>query len=147
MKVAIGCDHHGVALKDELVQELTAAGHELFDVGTDSDTSVDYPDIAGSVSRRVRDGQSERGILICGSGIGMSIAANKHDGIRAAVCTDAETAELCRRHNDTNVVCLSGKSVAPNVNKQIVKTWIESPFDGGRHQRRVDKVTEIENGA
>ena len=103
MKVAIGCDHHGVALKDQLIKRLTDEGHEVFDAGTNTDDAVDYPDIAGAVSRRVRDGESDRGILICGSGIGMSIAANKHDGVRAAVCMDVETAELCRRHNDTNL--------------------------------------------
>ena len=143
MKVAIGCDHHGVTLKDQLIKRLTDEGHEIFDAGTNTDEAVDYPDIAGAVSRRVRDGQSDRGILICGSGIGMSIAANKHDGVRAAVCTDLETAELCRRHNNTNVVCLSGK-IDVGLNEKIVATWLDSPFDGGRHQRRVDKLSEIE---
>jgi len=144
MKVAIGCDHHGVDLKVRLIKRLTEQGHEVFDAGTNSDAAVDYPDIASTVGRRIRDGQSDRGILICGSAVGMSIAANKHAGVRAAVCTDLETAELSRRHNDANVVCLSGKRIAPSLNEQIVSTWIETPFDGGRHKRRVDKISAIE---
>ena len=144
MKVAIGCDHHGVEIKNRLIKHLTDQGHEVFDAGTNSSDAVDYPDIADAVGRQVRDGQSERGILICGSAIGMSIAANKHAGVRAAVCTDLEAAELSRRHNDANVVCLSGKRIDQDLNEQIVRTWMETPFDGGRHKRRVDKITAIE---
>ncbi len=144
MNVAIGCDHHGVAIKAELIKHLTDDGHVVFDAGTNSDDAVDYPDIAVAVSRRVRDGQSDRGILICGSGIGMAIAANKHDGVRAADCTDLVAAEFSRRHNDTNVLCLSGDVVDIDSNLRIVNTWMTMAFDGGRHQRRVDKIMAIE---
>ncbi len=145
MKFAIGCDHHGVAVKTQLIQQLRNLGHEVKDAGTMDDEPVDYPDIAINVSRLVSGGSVDRGILICGTGIGMAIAANKHNGVRAAVCNDRETAEISRRHNDTNILCLSGDRAAVNETEQIVNVWISTPFDGGRHQRRIEKISRLDD--
>jgi len=142
--IAIGCDHGGVELKDFLVGYLRAKGAEVCDVGTQGRDSVDYPDYGREVSQRVSDGQAERGVLICTSGIGMSIVANKFPGVRAALVADVEGARMSREHNDANILVLSGAKTASTLAQQIVDTWLAAPFAGGRHQRRVDKITQIE---
>lgn len=144
MRVALGSDHRGVEQRVPLRALLEQRGHEVVDLGTNSSESVDYPDIAALVARRVANGEADRGLLICGTGIGMSIAANKVHGIRAAVCRLPEAAEMSRRHNDANVLCLSG-AVAPADNATILAKWLETPFEGGRHQRRVDKISDLES--
>ena len=144
MRIAIGSDHRGVATKAHLVQQLKSDGHEIDDVGPEDDQRVDYPDFASAVGRRVSTGTAERGILICGSGIGMAIAANKVQGVRAAVCYDEQTARLSREHNDANVLCLSGDLVEADTNTAVAKVWLETEFEGGRHGRRVAKIGELE---
>ena len=144
MKIQIGGDHHGVELKAELIATLTERGHEVVNVGSNVMEPVDYPDIAAKVSRAVASGEADRGILICGSGVGMSIAANKTDGIRAVAVYDTTTAELSRRHNDANVLCLSGDFVTNSENQNIVDIWLKTGFEGGRHQRRVNKIRQME---
>jgi ribose 5-phosphate isomerase B len=126
---------------------LQQAGHEVFDEGTHDSHSVDYPDYASAVCRKVAQGAVERGILICGTGIGMCITANKFPGVRAATCHDEVTAELSRRHNDTNVLCLSGDALSDSLMDRVVKLWIETPFEGGRHARRIERIAEIEREA
>ena len=143
MRIAVGSDHHGVTLRAELKAQLEAAGHEVVDVGTHGTDSVDYPDIAANVAEQVSQGEADRGLLICGSGIGMSIAANKFASVRAAVCREENAAEMSRRHNDANVLCLSdGVSVEQNL--EIVNIWMTTDFEGGRHQRRVEKIRALE---
>lgn len=140
MRIAIGADHAGYILKDHLQARLAEAGHELRDFGAHSADSVDYPDFAAEVARAVADGSAERGILVCGSGIGMAIAANRHRGIRAAACADLYSARLCREHNDANVLTLGSRIVAPPLAEAIVDLFLATPFAGGRHQRRVAKL-------
>ncbi len=142
--IAIGSDHGGVELKDYLVGFLCSRGLEVRDFGTQGLESVDYPDFSREVSLRVAQGDAERGILICTSGIGMSIAANKFPGVRAALVTDLDGARTSREHNDANILVLSGAKTERPVAQEIVKTWLETPFAGGRHQRRVEKITQIE---
>ena len=120
-------------------------GHELLDIGADGAESVDYPDYAYEVSRRVGAGEMDRGILICGTGIGMCMAANKVRGVRAAPCQDVLTAELSRRHNDANVLCLSADLVGEDQMMNMIRIWLDTPFDGGRHARRVEKIAKIES--
>lgn len=144
MRIAIGNDHRGYGLKERLLLLLADAGHDLKDVGSDSDDRVDYPDFAALVGDLVRQEKVDRGILICGSGIGMCIAANKVAGVRAANCNDEVGAEMSRRHNDANVLCLSADMLGDGAVDRIVNTWIQTDFEGGRHQRRVDKITESE---
>jgi ribose 5-phosphate isomerase B len=144
MKIALGSDHRGFTLKQQLQQWLQHRGHEVIDEGTSDDRSVDYTDFAEQVCCRVVQGEVERGILICGTGIGMSITANKFPGIRAATCGDEQTAGICRRHNDVNVLCLSGDTLVLPQAQRIVDVWIDTPFEGGRHQRRIDKIGAIE---
>lgn len=146
MRIAVGSDHRGVAMKTKVVHLLHQLGHEIVDVGVENDHSVDYPDIAAEVSRKVSKKEVDRGILICGTGIGMSIVANKFPGVRAAPCHDSVTAELSRRHNDLNVLCLSGDILGERLVDRLVETWLGTEFEGGRHQRRVDKVKAIERG-
>ena len=126
---------------------LNQLGHETVDVGTNSDESVDYPDIAKRVGQQVSDGEVERGILICGTGIGMAITANKYANVRAATCHDEITAEMSRRHNDVNVLCLSGDMLGQRSIDQLVQLWITTEFEGGRHERRIDKISDLENHA
>ena len=143
MRIAVGCDHRGRDLKQIVIKLLTEAKHDYQDFGTNSDEPVDYPDIARQVGEAVAAGQYDFGILICGTGIGMSMAANKVRGIRAALCYNAFAASRARQHNDANVLCLSaeeGMELAP----EIVETFLTTPFEGGRHQRRVDKIMEME---
>ena len=142
--IAIGCDHGGVVLKDILVGFLRAQGATVSDCGTQGHESVDYPDYGRDVSARVSHGRAERGILICTSGIGMSIVANKFPGVRAALVFDLDGARSSREHNDANVLVLSGAKTAAALAEQIVATWLATPFAGGRHQRRVDKILQLE---
>lgn len=144
MKIAVGSDHRGFALKSRLVQLLREAGHEVEDVGTCESQQVDYTDFAEVVSRRVSQGEADRGILICGTGIGMAITANKFPGVRAAIAHDVLTAEMCRRHNDVNVLCLSGDMLGERPIDDMISIWINTPFEGGRHARRLDKIRVIE---
>ncbi len=145
MRIAIGADHAGFQLKQTVAESLRAAGHVVEDLGTDSDQSVDYPDFAAAVAREVAAGRADRGILVCGTGIGMAMAAGKVDGIRAASVTDLESARLSREHNDANVLTLGGRITPPDLALSIVGTFLETPFLGGRHQRRVDKIMALES--
>ncbi len=140
MKIAIGADHAGVSYKNRIAEMVQDLGHEVEDMGTEDETPVDYPDFAAKVARAVAEGRVERGILVCGTGIGMSMAANRVRHVRAALCVDEKTAEISRRHNDANVLCLGGRVQAWDDVSRIVKIWLETPFDGGRHARRVAKI-------
>jgi ribose 5-phosphate isomerase B len=144
MKVAIASDHRGYHLKEKVVALLKSKGHEVIDDGPSSDEAVDYPDFAALVARKVSAGEADRGILICGTGIGMAISANKFSGVRAAACTDEVTAELSRRHNDLNVLCLSGDLLSSRVIERLVEVWMATEFEGGRHERRVGKIRQLE---
>ena len=146
MRIAIGADHAGFRLKQHVVGLLRTLGHEVDDRGTHSEASVDYPGICAEVGREVVDGRADRGIVIGGSGQGEQIAANKVAGVRAALCNDLYTARMSREHNDANVLAMGGRIVAPGLADEIVKLWLETPFAGGRHKRRVDQIHAIENG-
>ena len=146
MKIAVGSDHRGVAVKQRIVPLLRQHGHEVIDAGPDNPGSVDYPDYALEVARAVGEGRVERGILICGTGIGMCIAANKVRGVRAASCHDLITAEMSRRHNDANVLCLSADLVGEELMVHMIRVWLDTPFEAGRHARRVEKIAQIEAG-
>lgn len=143
MQVVIGCDHAGVQLKMEIIQALTEEGYEFIDCGTDSSASVDYPDFAEKLGNQVVQ-KNTLGVLICGTGIGISIAANKIPGIRAAVCQDIYTARLAREHNDANVLAMGARVIGSGLAMEIIKTFINTDFLAGRHQRRVDKITALE---
>ena len=138
--IVIASDHAGVDLKKQIVALVREAGHEISDLGPADTSSVDYPDFAHVVAKTVASGDAERGILICGTGIGMSLAANRHPRIRAALCHDAFTAEMARRHNDANVLCIGARSTGPGVAEQMVQIFLDTDFEGGRHQRRVEKI-------
>lgn len=144
MRVAIGSDHAGFALKKELAGRLQELGHEVEDLGTDSEEPVDYPPICAAVGRAVRDGRADRGIVLGGSGQGEQIAANKVHGVRAALCNDLYTARMSRSHNDANVLSIGARIVGPGLAREILELWLETPFAGDRHQRRIDQITEIE---
>ena len=144
MKIAIGCDHAGVEMKKEIISLLNNLRIESIDFGTDRAESVDYPDFGEKVSLAVSKGEIERGILICGTGIGMSIVANKFPGIRASLCNELFTAKMSRLHNDANILVLGGRVVGRDLAKEIVRTWVSTPFEGERHCRRLDKITRIE---
>lgn len=143
--IAIGCDHGGVELKDFLVAHLCAQGTDVLDCGTHGPDSVDYPDFGREVSRRVSVGVAECGVLVCTSGVGMSIVANKFPGVRAALVFDVDGARSSREHNHANILVLSGAKTAVSLAQQIVDTWLATPFTGGRHQRRVDKIAQVEH--
>jgi ribose 5-phosphate isomerase B len=145
MKIALGSDHRGFDVRRRLVSLLQQLGHEVFDVGPASKESVDYPDYAFKVARAVGSGEADRGILICGTGIGMCIAANKVRGVRAAPCHDCVTAEMSRRHNDANVLCLSADLLSEDLIERMVRIWLTTDFEQGRHARRVEKITRYEN--
>lgn len=145
MNIILGSDHRGYELKRTLSDWLATQGHQVQDLGPHSAERSDYPDFAGAVARRVAAHPQELGILMCGSGIGMSIAANKVAGIRAALCYLPELAELSRRHNNANVLCLSADFVEPARNLEIVKAWLAARFEGGRHQDRLSKVVQMES--
>ncbi|HUT56522.1 MAG TPA: ribose 5-phosphate isomerase B [Phycisphaerae bacterium] len=147
MKIAVAADHRGVAAKERIVALLTEQGHHVLDVGTNSSKSCDYPDTAYKAARAVVDGQVERAITVCGSGIGMSISANKVKGIRAALCHDELTAQMSRRHNNANVLCLASDVMGEELMRRIVIDWLATEFEGGgRHERRVRKIAWIEQG-
>ena len=145
MRVAIGSDHAGFEQKEQLRDHLVSRGHEVVDLGTDSaERSVDYPDYAVAVAKRVAGGEADYGVLVCGTGLGMAIAANKVDGVRAVNVTDPEFAKLAREHNDANVVAVSGRFIPEQLNEEIVDAFLDTAFGGGRHAGRVDKITRAE---
>ena len=141
MKIAVGSDHGGFEQKELIVNFLQDLGQEVESVGCHSADSVDYPDLADKVCALVQEGSCERGILVCGTGIGMSIAANRHRDIRAALCHEAFTARMSREHNNANVLCLGGRVIGPEIALDIVKAWVKTEFSGGRHQRRLDMLS------
>ncbi len=138
--IAIAADHAGVSLKDTLKTELGELGFEVLDLGTHGPESVDYPDYADKLADALREGRAKRGVLVCGSGIGVSIAANRHPGVRAALCHDAVTARVARQHNDANVLVLGARTIGLDVAKDCLKVFMGTAFEGGRHARRVDKL-------
>ena len=144
MKISVGADHAGFALKEHLRRSLAKAGHEVFDLGTHGTESTDYPDFAAAVGRDVASGTAERGILVCGSGVGMSIAANKIHGVRAALGVSPEEVALTRQHNDANVLTLGARFLEGAAADELVRIFLETGFDGGRHERRVDKISQLE---
>lgn len=144
IKVAIAADHGGYSLKEEIKKLLDELHISYEDFGCHCEDSVDYPDYALPVAERVASGEFTRGILVCGTGLGMSIAANKVKGIRCAVVHDCFSAKATREHNDTNIIALGGRVVGPGLAREIIRIWLETPFSGGRHQRRIDKISEIE---
>jgi ribose 5-phosphate isomerase B len=147
MRIAVGSDHRGVGMRSKIVDLLKRMGHEVIDVGTCGEESVDYPDIAAAVAKKVSIGEVDRGILICGTGLGMAIVANKFPGVRAAPCHDYVTAEMSRRHNDLNVLCLSGDILGERLVDRLIEIWLNTEFEGGRHERRVEKIAAIERKA
>jgi ribose 5-phosphate isomerase B len=144
MKIAIGSDHRGFDVKRRVISVLENLGHEVLDVGPQKRESVDYPDYAFQVALAVSEGRVDRGVLICGTGIGMCIAANKVHGVRAAPCHDSITAEMSRRHNDANVLCLSADLLGEELIDRMVRIWLETGFEGARHARRVEKIMRFE---
>lgn len=144
MRIAVASDHRGVELKRAVIAKLQGLGHEVTDDGADGSDSVDYPDFAAIVAKKVSDAVIDRGVLICGTGIGMAIAANKFAGVRAAPCNDEVTAEISRRHNNLNVLCLSADLLSSRVAERMVEVWAQTEFEGGRHARRLDKIATIE---
>lgn len=144
MRIAIGADHAGFLLKEHLKDTLAKLGHQVEDHGTNSEQSVDYPPICAAVGRAVAGGQADRGIVLGGSGQGEQIAANKVRGVRAALCNDLFTARLSRQHNDANVLSMGGRIVAFGLADEILKLWLDTPYEGGRHQTRLDQIAEIE---
>ncbi len=147
MRVAIGCDHGGVELKEGILALLGSLGLEIIDMGTGDCCSVDYPDYGAKVARAVSAGEVDKGILVCGTGIGMSIVANKFPGVRAALCHDAFTARMSRMHNDANILAIGGRVTGREVALDMVNIWLSTPFEGGRHQKRLDKISDIEKSA
>ena len=145
MKVSIGSDHRGLKQRKVIAEAIEALGHEVDDQGTFTDASCDYPDVAETVANQVASQKSDLGILVCGTGIGMSIAANKVVGVRAALCCNVESAKLSRQHNDANILCLSGSDFDDSQYKAVVTSWLNSEFEGGRHARRVQKVRALES--
>lgn len=141
MKIAAGADHAGYAIKQAVVRRLRAQGDEVVDMGTgDAETSVDYPDYAHRVAAAVAAGEAERGVLVCGTGIGVCMVANRHRGVRAADATTPHLAEMSRRHNDANVLCLAGRLLSEDEAWAITEVWMATPFEGGRHERRVELI-------
>ena len=144
MRISIGSDHRGINIKSKLVAALKDGGHQVDDVGTFDEQVVDYPDFAREVCEAVTQKRADRGILICGTGIGMAIAANKYAGVRAANCYDEVMAEMCRRHNNVNVLCLPGDLIGDRPIDDLVRIWLATDFDAGRHLRRIEKIEDIE---
>ena len=145
MKIAIGCDHGALALKESVKKVLAELGMEIDDVGTYTEDSVDYPDVAEKVCGKVVSGEAERGVVLCGTGVGISIAANKIRGIRCALCGEAYSARMARAHNDANVLALGGRVLGPELAGDIVRTFFTTDFEGGRHARRIGKIIALEN--
>ena len=145
MKVAVASDHGGYALKEEILRRLDGSVEfEFVDFGTDDESSVDYPDFAKEVAARVASGEFERGLLICGTGLGMAIAANKVRGIRAVTVHDPYSARMTRLHNDTNILTMGGRVIGPDLAEEIARVWLGTSFEGGRHSRRIDKIRQME---
>lgn len=144
MTIAIGCDHAGIELKKEILSLLSELRINYIDFGTDTSASVDYPDFGEKVSDAISSGKIEKGILICGTGIGMSIVANKFPGVRASLCNDLFTAKMSRLHNDANILVMGGRIIGKDLAREIVKTWVSTPFEGDRHCRRLEKIQKIE---
>ena len=144
MKIGVASDHRGISNKEQVVAQLQQLGHDARDCGPDSEGSVDYPDFASRVAEQVSTGELDAGILICGTGLGMCITANKFAGVRGAPCHDEFTAKMSRLHNDANVLCLSADQVSSDRISQMVEVWVSTDFEGGRHARRLEKVAEIE---
>ena len=145
MKVAIASDHGGIRIREEIKKLMDEMGIEYIDLGCECETSVDYPDYAIPVAEKVANGEVDRGILICGTGIGMSIAANKVKGIRCALCHDVYSAKLTRQHNDSNILAMGERVIGPGLAREIAKVWLTTEFEGGRHARRVEKNAQYEN--
>lgn len=146
MKIAVGSDHAGFALKERVRPLLEASGHEVVDVGTDSDESTDYPRYAAQAAQLVADGEADRAVLACGSGVGVSIVANKIDGVRAVNAHDPDEAEMSRRHNDANVLALAGRRLEEGDAPEIIERFLKTEFEGGRHERRVSQISAVERG-
>jgi ribose 5-phosphate isomerase B len=146
LRIAIGSDHAGYRLKEHFIDVLKAAGHDVADLGTDSEEPVDYPIYCSRVGRAVAEGDAERGIVLGGSGQGEQLSANKVKGVRAALCNDLYTAEYSRRHNDANVLSIGARVVGEGLADEILRVWLTTQFEGGRHQRRIDEITQLENG-
>lgn len=138
--IIIGCDHAGYALKEFIKDYLIVLNFTVEDFGTFSDDAIDYPDIGIQVAKKISSGEYPRGILICGTGIGMSMVANRFPSVRAALCNDLFSAIMSRRHNNANILVMGGRVIGPELAKEIIRTWLETPFEGGRHQRRLDKI-------
>jgi len=147
LRIAIGSDHAGFRLKQHLISVLNNADHDIDDLGTRDETPVDYPPICAAVGRAVRDELADVGVVLGGSGQGEQLAANKVRGVRAALCNDLYTARMSRLHNDANVLSIGGRIVAEGLADEILALWLDTPFEGGRHERRIDQITEIESGA
>ncbi len=145
-RLALGADHAGYAVKDRIKEILQKQGYEVIDFGVHASDSVDYPDYAKQVAQSVSQAESDRGVLVCGTGIGMAITANKFRGIRAATCNDTYTARMAAEHTNANVLCVGARVVDADHAVAIVKEWLKTPFGGGRHQRRLDKIAELERG-
>ena len=145
MNLVIACDHAGYDLKENVKKYLSEQGHSVIDCGTNSTESCDYPVFAKALCKEINDGNAQLGILICGTGIGMSMAANKVKGIRACCCSDPYSAKLTRMHNNANVLCMGGRVVSAGLAEMMVDLFLETEFEGGRHQRRIDQITAIEN--
>lgn len=145
MKIAVGSDHRGYQVKSKILGQIQDLGHEAVDFGPQSAESVDYPDVGASVAKSLSKGEIERGILICGTGIGMCIVANKYPGVRAASCHDDLTAEMSRRHNDSNILCLSADLLGERLVTRMVEIWLKTEFEGGRHSRRLEKIIQYEH--
>ena len=146
MKIVFGCDHAGYEIKDAVIAHIKEKGHEVIDVGTYSSASCHYPVYASAACEKILSGEADLGILICGTGIGMSIAANKYKGIRAALCSDTYSARMTRVHNDANLLCMGARVIGPCLAQDIVDSFLSAEFEGGRHERRVEMLTAIENG-
>ncbi|MBR0307339.1 MAG: ribose 5-phosphate isomerase B [Mogibacterium sp.] len=144
MKLAIGSDHAGYEFKKAIIEKMKAEGHEIIDVGTDSPESTDYPKYGHAVGKLVAAGDAERGIAVCGTGVGISISCNKIPGIRAALCTSVEMAELCSRHNNANVLCLGARIISQELAFDIIDKWMTTEFEGGRHLRRVNEIEDLD---
>ena len=144
MKIVVGSDHAAYELKEAIKEKLISEGHEVIDVGCDSTESVDYPKYGHAVGRAVASGEAERGIAVCGSGIGISIACNKVPGIRAALCTSVEMAEMCRRHNNANVVCMGARMISRELAFDIIDKWMTTDFEGGKHLRRINEIEDLD---
>jgi len=143
--LAIGCDHAAYEFKTQIKEYLISKGIEVRDFGADGQTKSEYPEYASLVCKAIQDGECEKGLLFCGTGIGMSIAANKFKGIRAALCMESLGAKLSRQHNDANVLCLGARVLGLELAKHIIDTWLETEFEGGRHQKRVDMISKFED--